>query len=55
MMDHCLEMMSNMMGSGMMANSLSLLPILGALLLIWMVGLIILGGLGLWAVRRLAR
>jgi len=41
MMEHCIEMMSNMMGggmmNGMMGNSFSLLlPILGALLLIWL-------------------
>ncbi len=60
MMDHCMEMMSNMMrGSmmdGMMGSSLSLLPILGTLLLIWLVSLTMLvGGLGVWAVRRADR
>ena len=60
MMDQCLEMMSRMMGGGMMdgmmGNSFSLLPILGALLLIWLVSLtILLGGLGFWVVRRAAR
>ncbi len=60
MMDRCMEMMGNMMGGnnmmdGMMGSSFSFLPIVAALLLIWLISFAILGGLGFWAVRRFAR
>ena len=60
MMDQCMEMMGNMMGGnnmmdGMMGSSVSFLPIVAALFLIWLISLATLGGLGFWAVRRFAR
>jgi hypothetical protein len=59
MMQRCMDMMSgnggSMMGSGMMDGSpLSwILPIAGVVLLVWALGLAILGAVGVWAYRRL--
>ncbi len=44
--------MNGMMGGGMIGNSL-LFVILAVLLLFWLVGLAVLGGVGIWAYRRL--
>ena len=59
MMDDCMEMMSSMMGGnmmdGMMSNSFPFLPIVGALLIVWLISLATLGGLGFWAIRRFTR
>ncbi len=51
-MDQCMNMMNGMMGGGMMGNSL-LFVVLAALLLVWLIGLAVLGGVGVWAYRRL--
>jgi hypothetical protein len=57
MMQRCVDMMSgsSMMGSGMMdGNPMSwILPIALVLLLVWALGLAILGAVGVWAYRRL--
>ncbi len=57
MMQRCMDMMGggSMMGSGMMdGNPLSWILLLAvALLLVWTLGLAILGALGVWAYRRL--
>jgi cell division protein FtsB len=46
-MNQCMNMMNGMMG-----NSL-LFVVLAVLLLLWLIGLAVLGGLGVWAYRRL--
>ncbi len=51
-MEQCMNMMNGMMGGGMMGNSL-LFVVLAVLLLVWLSGLAALGGLGVWAYRRL--
>jgi hypothetical protein len=52
LMNQCMNMMNDMMGGGMIGNSL-LFVILAVLLLLWLVGLAVLGGAGIWAYRRL--
>ncbi len=54
-MDQYTEMMSNLMGGGMMGNSFPFLPILAAPFIVWSVGLAVLGSLGFFAVRKLRR
>ena len=49
MMDRCMDMM----GSGMMGNVI-MLALLMALLLVWLVGLGVVGALIFWGVRRLS-
>jgi hypothetical protein len=56
MLQRCTDMMDgSMMGSGMMdGNPMSwILPIAFVVLLVWTLGLAILGALGVWAYRRL--
>jgi len=60
MMDQCMEMMSNMMGggvmdSGMMGSGFSFLPILAALFVVWFASSAAMIGLGFFAVRTLRR
>ncbi len=52
LMNQCMSMMNGMMGGGMMGNSL-LFVFLAVLLLFWLIGLAVLGGVGIWAIRRL--
>jgi hypothetical protein len=52
MMQQCMNLMNGMMGGGMMANSLWFV-VLAVLLLVWLIGLAAIGGLGVWAYRRL--
>ena len=52
MMQQCMDMMNGMMGGGMMGNGL-LFVFLAVLLLVWLMGLAAIGGLGVWAYRRL--
>jgi cell division protein FtsB len=52
LMNQCMNMMNSMMGGGMMGNSL-LFVVLAVLLLFWLIGLAVLGGVGIWAYRRL--
>ena len=52
LMNQCMNMMNGMMGAGMMGNSL-LFVVLAVLLLFWLIGLAVLGGVGIWAIRRL--
>ncbi len=52
LINQCMNMMNDMMGGGMIGNSL-LFVILAVLLLFWLVGLAVLGGAGIWAYRRL--
>ena len=52
MMQHCMEMMSG--GSMMGSNPMSwILPLALVAHLVWVLSLVILGGLGVWAYRRL--
>jgi hypothetical protein len=53
MMDSCMNVMGSMMGGGMMGGGL-LLFLLLLVLLVWVVGLVAVGALGFWAVRRLS-
>jgi hypothetical protein len=57
LMSQCVNMMNGMTGGGMMGNGMmgsSLLFVgLAVLLLVWLIGLAALGGLGVWAYRRL--
>ncbi len=51
-MEQCMNMMNGMMGGGMMGGGL-LFVVLAILLLVWLLGLAAIGGLGVWAYRRL--
>src|SRR5215213_7331183 len=53
MMDSCMNVMGSMMGGGMMGGGL-LLFLLLLVLLVWVVGLVAVGELSFWAVRRLS-
>ncbi len=53
MMNRCVDAMGLMMGGGMMGSGF-LLVILIALLLVWSVGLVTIGALGFWAVKKLS-
>ena len=57
MMQRCMDMMggSSMMGSGVMDGSPMswILPLALVVLLVWTLGLAILGALGVWVYRRL--
>lgn len=48
LMNQCM----NTMGGGMMGGSM-MFVVLAVLLLVWLIGLAVLGGLGVWAYRRL--
>jgi hypothetical protein len=48
MMDSCMNVMGSMMGGGLLLFFLLLV------LLVWVVGLVAVGALGFWAVRRLS-
>jgi hypothetical protein len=52
LMNQCMNMMNGMIGGGVMGNSL-LFVFLVVLLLVWLIGLAVLGGVGIWAYRRL--
>ena len=52
LMSQCMNMMNGMMGGGMMGSGL-LFVALAVLLLVWLIGLVAVGGLGIWAYRRL--
>jgi len=52
LMDQCMNMMNGMMGGSMMGNG-PLFVVLAVLLLVWLIGLAVLGGVGVWAYRRL--
>ncbi len=52
LMQQCMDMMNGMMGGGMMGSGL-LFVALAVLLLVWLIGLAAVGGLGVWAYRRL--
>ncbi len=52
LMDQCMNMMNGMMDGGMMGNSL-LFVVLAVLLLFWLIGLAVVGGVGTWAYRKL--
>jgi hypothetical protein len=51
-MQQCMDMMNGMMGGGMIGSGL-LFVVLALLLLVWLIGLVAVGGLGVWAYRRL--
>jgi len=46
MMEQCMNMMNGMMGGTMFV-------VLAALILFWLIGLAVVGGLGVWVYRRL--
>ncbi len=52
-MDRCVDAMGSMMSGGMIGNGL-LLVVLITLLLVWLLGLVAVGALGFWAVRKLS-
>lgn len=47
MMNQCMNMMNGMMGNGL------LFVVLAVVLLVWLIGLAVVGGVGVWAYRRL--
>ena len=53
LMNQCMNMMNGMMGGGMMATNSLLFVVLAVLVLLWLIGLAVLGGVGIWAYRRL--
>jgi hypothetical protein len=54
MADRCMNAMGSMMGGGMIGNG-TMLVVLLALFLVWLVGLLAVGALIYWGVRRLSR
>jgi hypothetical protein len=53
LMNQCMNMMNGMMGGGMMGTNSLLFVVLAVLVLLWLSGLAVLGGVGIWAYRRL--
>jgi hypothetical protein len=53
LMNQCMNMMNGMMGGGMMGTNSLLFVVLAVLVLLWLSGLVVLGGVGIWAYRRL--
>ena len=53
LMNQCMNMMNGMMSGGMMATNSLLFVVLAVLVLLWLIGLAVLGGVGIWAYRRL--
>ena len=53
LMNQCMNMMNGMMGGGMMGTNSLLFVVLAVLVLLWLIGLAVLGGVGIWAIRRL--
>ena len=53
LMNQCMNMMNGMMGGGMMGTNSLLFVVLAVLVLLWLIGLAVLGGVGIWAYRRL--
>ena len=53
LMNQCMNMMNGMMGGGMMGTNSLLFVVLAVLLVFWLIGLAMLGGVGIWAYRRL--
>ncbi len=51
MMEQCMNMMNGMMGGSMMGGTMFV--VLAALILFWLIGLAVVGGLGVWVYRRL--
>jgi hypothetical protein len=54
MADRCMDAMGSMMGGSMMGNSTLLVVVLAAILLVWLVGIGVVGAL-FWGIRRLSR
>jgi hypothetical protein len=53
LMNQCMNMMNGMMSGGMMGTNSLLFVVLAVLLVLWLIGLAVLGGVGIWAYRRL--
>jgi hypothetical protein len=53
LMNQCMNMMNGMMGGGMIGTNSLLFVVLAVLVLLWLIGLAVLGGVGIWAYRRL--
>jgi hypothetical protein len=53
-MDRCVDAMNSAMGSGMTGNGLMLVPLLFLLLVVWVVGLVVVGAVLFWAIRNLS-
>ena len=53
LMNQCMNMMNGMMGGGMMGPNNLRCVVLAVLLVFWLIGLAMLGGVGIWAYRRL--
>lgn len=54
MMDRCMDAMSSMMGGGMMGSGM-MLAVLLLVFLVWVTGLVAVGALVFWGVRKLSR
>jgi hypothetical protein len=52
MMERCADVMGTMMGGGMMGSGIMLLVSL-LVLLVWVIGLVVVGALLFWGIRRL--
>jgi hypothetical protein len=53
-MDRCVDAMGSAMGSGMMGNGLILVLVLFLLLVVWVIGLVVVGAVLFWAIRNLS-
>jgi hypothetical protein len=53
LMNQCMNMMNGMMDGGMIGTNSLLFVVLAVLVLLWLIGLAVLGGVGIWAYRRL--
>jgi hypothetical protein len=53
MMERCVDAMGSMMGGSLMGNG-TMLVVLMVLLLVWLIGLGVVGALLFWGVRRLS-
>jgi hypothetical protein len=53
MMERCVDAMGSMMGGSLMGNG-TMLVVLMVLLLVWLIGLGVVGALVFWGVRRLS-
>jgi hypothetical protein len=53
-MDRCVDAMGSAMGSGMMGKGLILVLVLFLLLVVWVIGLVVVGAVLFWAIRNLS-
>jgi hypothetical protein len=53
-MDQCVDTMGSAMGSVMMGDGLMLVFVLFLLLVVWVIGLVVVGAVLFWAIRNLS-